>query len=37
MDELVFVLTLEASGEVTPAAEQQESDTPEGEDVVVDG
>lgn len=37
MDEVVFVLTLEASGEVTPAAEQPESDAPEGEAEVTGG
>lgn len=33
MEERVFVLVLEASGEVIPAAEQLESDAPDEEEV----
>lgn len=33
MPEYTFVVTLEASGEVTPAAEQSESDAPDEEEV----
>jgi hypothetical protein len=37
VEEQAFVLTLEASGEVTPAAEQPESGAPDGEEEVTDG
>ncbi len=37
MEEQVFVFTLEASGEVTPAAEQPESDASDDEAEVTDG